>query len=79
MDARRMNYDVVVVGGGAAGLAASVTAASRVTSVDELADLLVAGRCLSAPHEARGSARVIGTCLTTGQAAGVIAARLADP
>src|SRR5262249_51247232 len=32
----------------------------------------------SATHEAIGSARVVGTCLATGEAVGVAAARLAD-
>jgi FAD-dependent oxidoreductase family protein len=41
-------------------------------------NLFVAGRCISATHEALGSARVIGTCLATGQAAGRAAARLAE-
>jgi len=41
-------------------------------------NLLVAGRCMSATHEALGSARVIGTCLATGEAVGMAAARLAD-
>ena len=35
------------------------------------------GRCLSATHEALGSARVIGTCLATGEAVGIAAARFA--
>jgi hypothetical protein len=39
-----------------------------------LKNLLVAGRCLSSSREANGSARVMGTCLGTGQAAGVAAA-----
>jgi hypothetical protein len=43
-----------------------------------LTNLLVAGRCLSGTYEALGSARVIGTCLATGQASGMVAARLAD-
>jgi hypothetical protein len=40
-------------------------------------NLFVAGRCMSATHEALGSARVIGTCLATGDAVGVAAARRA--
>jgi hypothetical protein len=36
--------------------------------------LLVAGRCLSATHEAAGSLRVMGPCFATGHAAGVGAA-----
>ena len=34
----------------------------------------MAGRCLSSSHEAQASLRVIGTCLATGEAAGVAAA-----
>jgi hypothetical protein len=37
-------------------------------------NLLAAGRCMSATHDAMGSARVIGTCLATGEAAGRLAA-----
>jgi hypothetical protein len=37
-------------------------------------NLFAAGRCMSATHEAIGSARVIGTCLATGEAAGRLAA-----
>ena len=40
-------------------------------------NLFVAGRCMSATHEALGSARVIGTALATGEAAGRAAARVA--
>jgi hypothetical protein len=40
-------------------------------------NLFVAGRCMSATHEALGSARVIGTCLATGAAVGLAAARQA--
>ena len=36
--------------------------------------LFVAGRCLSCTHEAQASMRVIGTCLATGEAAGLAAA-----
>ncbi len=37
-------------------------------------NLLVAGRCLSATRDAHGSARVMGTCMAMGQAAGTAAA-----
>ena len=37
----------------------------------------MAGRCLSCSHEAQASLRVIGTCLATGEAAGLAAAALA--
>ena len=40
-------------------------------------NLFVAGRCMSATREALGSARVIGTCLATGEAVGLAAARVA--
>ena len=36
--------------------------------------LFMAGRCLSCSHEAQASIRVIGTCLATGEAAGLAAA-----
>jgi hypothetical protein len=38
-------------------------------------NLLVAGRCLSAGYMAQGSLRIQQTCIATGQAAGVAAAR----
>jgi FAD-dependent oxidoreductase family protein len=50
----------------------------RCLQARDVENLLVAGRSMSATHEALGSARVIGTCLATGQAAGTTAARLAD-
>jgi hypothetical protein len=37
-------------------------------------NLWTAGRCISCDHEAQSSLRVIGTCLATGQAAGLAAA-----
>ncbi len=37
-------------------------------------NVLVAGRCLSSDRDANGSARVIGTCMAMGQAAGTAAA-----
>jgi len=43
----------------------------------DLDNLFVAGRCMSATHEALGSARVIGTCLAAGEAVGIAAARQA--
>ena len=39
-----------------------------------LRNVLIAGRCLSATREAQGSARVMGTCMAMGQAAGTAAA-----
>lgn len=43
----------------------------------DIPNLFMAGRCLSATHEAQASIRVMGTCLATGEAAGRAAARLA--
>jgi hypothetical protein len=43
----------------------------------DVENLFIAGRCMSATHEALGSARVIGTCLATGDAIGMAAARRA--
>lgn len=40
----------------------------------DLTNLFVAGRCLSSSHEAHAALRVIGTCLATGEAAGLAAA-----
>lgn len=39
-----------------------------------LSNVLIAGRCLSSTREANGSARVMGQCLATGEAAGTAAA-----
>ena len=43
----------------------------------DVENLFVAGRCMSATHEALGSARVIGTCLAAGEAVGMAAAGMA--
>ncbi len=43
-----------------------------------LENLLVAGRCLSASHEAHASARVMGTCMGMGHAVGTAAAMAAQ-
>lgn len=40
----------------------------------EVDDLLVAGRCVSATHEAQGAIRIMPTCMAMGQAAGTAAA-----
>lgn len=40
----------------------------------DLDAFFVAGRCLSCSHEAQASIRVMGTCLATGEAAGIAAA-----
>jgi FAD-dependent oxidoreductase family protein len=49
----------------------------RCLEARDMDNLFAAGRCISATHDALGSARVIGTCLATGEAAGVAAARRA--
>jgi hypothetical protein len=41
------------------------------------ANLFAAGRCIACSHEAQASIRVIGTCLATGEAAGIAAALMA--
>jgi hypothetical protein len=50
----------------------------RALQARDVDNLFVAGRCMSASHEALGSARVIGTCLATGHAVGMAAARAAE-
>jgi hypothetical protein len=42
-------------------------------------NLFVAGRCISCTHEAQASIRVTGTCMATGEAAGVAAAHYKKP
>jgi len=44
----------------------------------EVENLFVAGKCISTTHEAQASIRVIGTCLATGEAAGIAAAKMAE-
>ena len=51
---------------------------ARCLQARDVDNLFAAGRCISATHDALGSARVIGTCLATGEAAGVAAARSAE-
>lgn len=50
----------------------------RAITVKGFDNLLVAGRCISATHEAQGSIREIPTCILTGQGAGVAAALAAE-
>ena len=45
----------------------------------ELENVLVAGRCFSATHEAHASARSMATCMAMGQAAGTAAALTVEP
>jgi FAD dependent oxidoreductase len=49
----------------------------RCLQARDIDNLFIAGRCMSATHEALGSARVIGTCLATGEAVGRAATRSA--
>ena len=49
----------------------------RALIVKGIANLMVAGRCLSATHEAHGSTRVSGTAMATGEACGTLAAMAA--
>ena len=46
----------------------------RSLTVKGFGNLLVAGKCISASHEAQGSVRVMGCCMATGDAAGRAAA-----
>jgi len=58
--------------GGAYGIPYRSLVAQRVSN------LLVSGRCISATHEGMGGARVMGTCMAIGQAAGTAAAIAAE-
>ena len=51
----------------------------RCLQARDVENLFIAGRCMSATHEALGSARVIGICLATGEAVGRAAALMAGP
>jgi hypothetical protein len=50
----------------------------RSLTVRGAANLLTAGRCVSADHHAMSALRVMGTCMAMGQAAGTAAAMAAD-
>jgi hypothetical protein len=41
----------------------------------EIENLLIAGRCISADHQAHGATRIMPACFATGQAAGTAAAQ----
>ena len=51
----------------------------RCLQPQRLENVLVAGRCFSATHDAHASARSMGTCMAMGQAAGTAAALGAEP
>jgi 2-polyprenyl-6-methoxyphenol hydroxylase-like FAD-dependent oxidoreductase len=51
----------------------------RVLQPQGLDNVLVAGRCFSATHDAHASARSMGTCMAMGQAAGTAAALSGEP
>ncbi|HEV2121687.1 MAG TPA: FAD-dependent oxidoreductase [Chloroflexota bacterium] len=80
--------DIHPVDGAAGGVQAALEAGLRTADVYEIPyrslvplqieDLLVAGRCLSATHEAAGAVRVMPPCFAMGQAAGVAAAIAAE-
>lgn len=85
---RQEDYDVVVIGGGVAAAVSAARNGSRTLLVEagpmiggemisglrNIKNVLLAGRCFSATHEAHGSARVMGTCMAMGQAVGTAAA-----
>src|SRR2546430_8259783 len=51
----------------------------RCLQPQRLDNVLVAGRCFSATHDAHASARSMGTCMAMGQAAGTAAALAEKP
>lgn len=51
----------------------------RCLQPQQLDNVLVAGRCFSATHDAHASARSMGTCMAMGQAAGTAAALADEP
>jgi glycine/D-amino acid oxidase-like deaminating enzyme len=51
----------------------------RCLQPQRLDNVLVAGRCFSATHDAHASARSMGTCMAMGQAAGTAAAMAEEP
>jgi len=50
----------------------------RCLTAQGIDNLLVSGRCISASHQAMAGARVMGTCMAIGQAAGTAGALAAD-
>ncbi len=78
-------FDIHPVMGDGGGTTSALEAGLRTANVyeipyrslvpQEIEQLLVAGRCLSATHEAAGAVRVMPPCFAMGQAAGVAAAR----
>ncbi len=69
-DATRWEY----VGGGAEPTGRTYAIPYRCLLPREVEGLLVAGRCLSASHDAHASVRSMGQCMAMGQAAGTAAA-----
>ena len=66
------------VGGGTAPTGLTYQIPYRCLLPVEIDGLVVAGRCLSATHDAHASVRSMGQCMAMGEAAGVAAAQAAD-